>query len=46
VILAHRPGTVGLIGLAWAHMIHVTAANDPLLGEFTQNSLGRGAPGH
>jgi hypothetical protein len=46
VILAQRPGTVGLIGLAWAHMIHVPAASDPLLGQFTQYWLGRGAPGH
>jgi hypothetical protein len=46
VILARRPGTVGLIGLAWAHMVHVTAANDPLLQQFTQYWLGRGAPGH
>lgn len=46
VILAHQPGTVGLIGLAWAHMVHVTAATDPLLGQFTQYWLGRGAPGH
>jgi hypothetical protein len=44
VILARRPGTVGLIGLAWAHMVHVSAANDPLLSEFGQYWLGRGAP--
>jgi hypothetical protein len=46
VILAHEPGTVGLIALAWAHMVHVSAADDPLLKQFTQYWLGRGAPGH
>lgn len=45
VILARRPGTAGLIGLAWTHMLHVNAANDPLLGTFTQAWLGRGAAG-
>lgn len=45
VVLARRPGTVGVIGLAWAHMIHVAAAGDPLLGEFAKYWLGRGAPG-
>ncbi len=45
VILARRPGTVGLVGLAWAHMVHVSATNDPLLTQFTQYWLGRGAPG-
>jgi hypothetical protein len=45
VILARRPGTAGVIGLAWTHMIHVPAPGDPLLGEFGQYWLGRGAPG-
>lgn len=45
VILARQPGTVGLIGLAWAHMVHVSAANDSLLKTFTQYWLGRGASG-
>ena len=46
VILAHAPGTPGLIGLAWTHMVRVSAANDPLLRQFTQFWLGRGAPSH
>lgn len=45
VILARRPNTQGLIGLAWAHMVHVSTANDSLLSAFTQYWLGRGAPG-
>jgi hypothetical protein len=45
VILARRPGTSGLIGLAWAHMVPVSAPNDPLLRQFAQYWLGRGAPG-
>ena len=44
VVLARQPGTIGLIGLAWAHMVRVSAADDPLLTEFTQYWLGRGAP--
>ncbi len=44
VILARRPGTAGLIGLAWAHMIRVSRANDPLLREFVDYWLGRGSP--
>jgi hypothetical protein len=46
VILARRPGTVGLIGVAWTHLIDVSAPQDPLLREFIQAYLGRGAPGH
>lgn len=46
VILARRPGTVGLIGLAWAHLVRVSAAGDPLLHDFAVYWLGRGAPGH
>lgn len=45
VILARRPGTVGLVGLAWAHQVHVSAPNDSLLREFAQYWLGRGASG-
>ncbi|HWK18758.1 MAG TPA: DUF3105 domain-containing protein [Solirubrobacteraceae bacterium] len=45
VILARRSGTTGLIGLAWAHEVRVSAPNDQLLGAFAQYWLGRGAPG-
>ncbi len=45
VILARRPGTAGLIGLAWAHMLRVGAPENPLLRQFAYYWLGRGAPG-
>ena len=45
VILAHRPGTTGLVGLAWAHLIRVRTASDPALAQFVAFWLGRGASG-
>jgi Protein of unknown function (DUF3105) len=45
VIYSRRPGTTGLIALAWTRMLHVSSANDPLLRQFAQQWLGRGAPG-
>ena len=45
VILARRPGTIGIDGLAWAHAVSVRDAGDPVLAEFAQFWLGRGAPG-
>jgi hypothetical protein len=42
VVLAYRPGTAGVIGLAWAHMQRVFRAADPALRTFTQFWLGRG----
>jgi Protein of unknown function (DUF3105) len=44
VVLAYRPGTTGVIGLAWAHMVHVRSPTDPTLRAFAQYWLGRGAP--
>ena len=44
VILARRPGTAGVLGLAWAHMLRATGPTDPALRPFTQFWLGRGAP--
>ncbi|HWE32041.1 MAG TPA: DUF3105 domain-containing protein [Solirubrobacteraceae bacterium] len=44
VILAQRPGTTGLIALAWTHMLRVDSPNDPLLHAFVQFWLGKGAP--
>lgn len=43
VILARRPGTAGLIALAWTRMLRVSSARDPLLRQFAQQWLGRGA---
>jgi hypothetical protein len=45
VILARRPGSTGVIALAWTHMLHVAEAADPRLIQFAQFWLGRGAPG-
>jgi Protein of unknown function (DUF3105) len=45
VILARRPGTVGVVGLAWAHALSVREPKDPRLAAFAQFWLGRGAPG-
>ncbi len=45
VILDHRPGTAGIAALAWAHMARVATATDPLLRQFVQYWLARGAPG-
>lgn len=44
VVLARRPGTTGVIGLAWAHMVHVRSPTDPTLRSFAEYWLGRGAP--
>jgi hypothetical protein len=46
VVLAYRPGTTGVIGLAWAHMVHVRSPTDPTLRAFAEYWLGRGAPRH
>ena len=44
VILARRPGTKGLVGLAWTHMVRVGNVDDARLKEFAQDLLGHGAP--
>jgi hypothetical protein len=44
VILGYRPATTGVIGLSWAHMVHVRSPADPTLRSFAQYWLGRGAP--
>jgi hypothetical protein len=46
VILAQRPQTTGLIALAWTHMLLPSGPNDPLLRQFAEFWLGKGAPGH
>jgi hypothetical protein len=44
VVLGRRPGTVGLVALAWAHMVRSSSVLDPRLREFGAYWLGRGAP--
>jgi hypothetical protein len=46
VILTRRAGTRGVIALAWTRMLRVDSARDPLLKQFAQGFLGRGAGGH
>lgn len=46
VILTRRPGTRGVVGLAWAHLIQVASPTAPSLRQFIQYWLGRGAPRH
>jgi hypothetical protein len=45
VLLAPRPGTQGLVALAWAHLLRVQRASDPQLREFVRFWLGRGVAG-
>jgi hypothetical protein len=45
VLLDHRPGTVGFPALAWTRMLRESVADLPLLTEFVQEWLGRGAHG-
>jgi hypothetical protein len=45
VVLAYRPGTAGVIGLAWTRIQRVASAADPALRSFVTFWLGRGAPG-
>jgi hypothetical protein len=45
VILSRRPGTIGLVGAAWRHLISVRSASDPALRNFAEYWLGKGAPG-
>jgi hypothetical protein len=44
LILAPRPGTAGVVALAWAHVLRVQQPSDPLLRGFAGFWLGRGAP--
>lgn len=46
VILASRPGSRGLIALAWARMLRVPNPNDARLRAFAQSWLGEGAHAH
>ena len=45
VILAPRPGTSGVVALAWAHLQRAASPSDPALRQFVGYWLGRGAPG-
>ena len=45
VLLDKRPGTKGVIALAWRRMLSVPSVNDPRLREFADAWLGKGAEG-
>ncbi len=45
VILDRRAGTPGIVALAWARLVRVATAQDPLLRQFVQYWLGKSAPG-
>ncbi len=45
VILARSPGRTPLTALSWTRMLKASGARDPLLAQFIQEWLGRGAPG-
>ncbi len=45
VLLTSRPGTSGVVGLAWTRMVRVSSPTNPLLRQFVQQWLGRGASG-
>ena len=46
VLLDKRPGTKGVIALAWRRMLAVPSVNDPRLREFADAWLGKGAEAH
>jgi hypothetical protein len=43
VILGRRTDTAGVTGVAWTRLIHVSSPGDPLLKQFAEYWLGRGA---
>lgn len=43
VVLGQRPGTEGVVALAWRHLLRVPSASDPALADFATYWLGRGA---
>lgn len=45
VLLARRPGTDGVVALAWRRMLRAPGADDPQLEPFASYWLGRGADG-
>jgi hypothetical protein len=44
VVLWQRPGTPGVIALAWTRMLRTATPQDPRLHAFAEQWLGRGAP--
>lgn len=42
--LVRRPGTEGIVALAWQRRLEVADASDPALADFVEYWIGRGAP--
>jgi len=45
VILARRPGTAGIVAVAWRHLLRTSSPRDPALKTFADDWLGVGARG-
>lgn len=45
IVLARRPGTTGVVAVAWRHLLRTPAAQDQALAQFASYWLGRGAHG-
>ncbi|MGB2710526.1 MAG: DUF3105 domain-containing protein [Conexibacter sp.] len=45
VVLGRRPGTTGVVALAWRHLLRAASAEDPAIESFAAFWLGRGAQG-
>ncbi len=43
VVFDHRPGTNGVIGLAWTRMLRTRSVHDPMLRQFAEQWLGHDA---
>jgi hypothetical protein len=45
IVLARRPGTNGVVAVAWRHLLRTPSAQDPALTQFATYWLGRGPAG-
>ncbi len=45
VLLARRPGTPGIVAVAWRHLARASSPRDPALKTFAEDWLGEGAAG-
>jgi hypothetical protein len=45
IVLARRPGTTGVVAVAWRHLLRTPSPQDPALTQFATYWLGRGPHG-
>ena len=45
IVLAQRPGTTGVVAVAWRHLLRTPSPQDPALAQFATYWLGRGPHG-